>query len=54
MSKKYYVALDLPLPGIREAVDNLEDAKALVEIFHRQKLSEGKDWKYIILTEVTE
>lgn len=49
----YYVAKLYNLAGLSiiEVVDNLEDAKALCEIYRRRDLAKGEDRKYKVLTE---
>lgn len=50
----YYVAKIYNLAGISivDAVDNMEDAKALCEIYRRRDLSNGEDRKYKVLVDV--
>lgn len=50
----YYVTVRYAFlaPSIVEAVDNLEDAKALCEIYRRKDRANGKDREYFVLTDV--
>lgn len=52
----YYVALkfDSLKPSIVEMVSSYDDARALCDIYRRRDLANGRDNRYMILTEANE